>query len=239
MYQQIVDTYGVPSYKEINPAIYACVTFPFLFGMMFGDMGHGGTLFLFSAFLVMFEPKLRGGALNDFLYLRYILLLMGFFAFYCGFMYNDFVSIPIHFFESCYNIKTGNKLPGNKYCVYPAGIDTIWAISNQEITFSNSLKMKMAVIFGVAHMSLGIFQKGFNALHHRNFVDFFNEFIPQIVLLLALFGYMDVIIIKKWLTDYSGKEHEAPSIISTMVGIFLNGGKVDGREFFPNNKLIH
>ena len=101
----------MPTYKEINPAIYACVTFPFLFGMMFGDMGHGGTLFLFSAFLVMFEPKLRGGSMDGFLFLRYILLLMGFFAFFCGFMYNDFVSIPIHFFESCYDFKTGHKLP--------------------------------------------------------------------------------------------------------------------------------
>jgi len=36
-----VDTYGVPSYKEINPAIFTQVTFPFLFGVMFGDIGHG------------------------------------------------------------------------------------------------------------------------------------------------------------------------------------------------------
>ena len=50
---------------------------------------------------------------------------------------------------------------------------------------------------------------------------------------------MDVIIIAKWLTDYSGKEHEAPSIIATMVGIFLNGGEINGREFFPQNKKIH
>ena len=211
VYQQIVDTYGVPSYKEVNPAIYACVTFPFLFGVMFGDMGHGGTLFLFAAYLVMFEPKLRTGALKDFLYLRYIFLLMGFFAFFCGFMYNDFVSIPIDFFGSCYSFETGEKKEEN--CVYPAGVDPVWFVSTQEISFSNSLKMKMAVIFGVAHMSLAIFQKGANSLYNKNWLDFFHEFIPQIILLLALFGYMDVIIIKKWLTDYSGATHEAPSII--------------------------
>jgi len=71
--------------------------------MMFGDMGHGGLLFFFSLFLVLLEPKLRGGYMNDFLFLRYILLLMGFFSFYCGFIYDDFISLPINFFESCYD----------------------------------------------------------------------------------------------------------------------------------------
>lgn len=99
--------------------------------------------------------------------------------------------------------------------------------------------MKIAVIFGVCHMSLAIFQKAANSIYHKRWLDFFFEFIPQIILLLALFGWMDTIIIKKWLTDYDGHEHDAPSIIQTMVGIFLNSGKVIGREFFPNNKLIH
>lgn len=97
--------------------------------------------------------------------------------------------------------------------MYPVGVDPVWALSKEEITFSNSLKMKMSVIFGVAHMSLAILQKGINSVYHRRWLDFFHEFIPQIILLLALFGYMDLIIIKKWLTDYSGKEHEAPSVI--------------------------
>ena len=107
VYQQIIDTYGVTSYKEVNPAVYACVTFPFLFGIMFGDMGHGGMLFLFSAFIVFFEPQLQKTTLKDLLFMRYLLLLMGFFAFYCGLMYNDFLSLPLQLFDSCYDLKTG------------------------------------------------------------------------------------------------------------------------------------
>lgn len=49
-------------------------------------------------------------------------------------------------------------------------------------------------------MSLGIFMKGFNALHFRKPIDFIFEFLPQIILILALFGWMDVLIIGKWLT---------------------------------------
>lgn len=56
----IVDTYGIPMYKEVNPAVFACVTFPFLFGVMFGDMGHGGLMFLFGIILIIADPYCRG-----------------------------------------------------------------------------------------------------------------------------------------------------------------------------------
>jgi V-type H+-transporting ATPase subunit a len=74
--------------------------------------------------------------------------------------------------------------------------------------------MKLAVILGVMQMSLGIFMKGANAIYHVSFIDFIFEFIPQIVFLLALFGFMDLLIILKWLTNWHGRENEAPSIIT-------------------------
>src|SRR4051812_9335639 len=39
-FQGIVDTYGVPRYKEVNPGLFTIVTFPFLFGVMYGDVGE-------------------------------------------------------------------------------------------------------------------------------------------------------------------------------------------------------
>jgi hypothetical protein len=50
--------------------------------------------------------------------------------------------------------------------------------------------------------------------------------------MLLLFGYMDVLIVIKWLTNYHGHEHDAPSIISTMINIPLNKGRIDGDPFF-------
>ena len=70
----------------------------------------------------------------------------------------------------------------------------------------NSLKMKLSVIIGVTQMTLGVLMKGFNQIYFGQWIDFIFEFLPQIVLLLSLFGFMDVLIIKKWLTDYSGNE---------------------------------
>ena len=39
-FQEFVDTYGVPRYKEANPALFAAATFPFLYGVMYGDIGE-------------------------------------------------------------------------------------------------------------------------------------------------------------------------------------------------------
>jgi V-type H+-transporting ATPase subunit a len=47
-YQEIVNTYGIPRYGEINPGLFTVITFSFLFGVMFGDIAHGSVLFLFG-----------------------------------------------------------------------------------------------------------------------------------------------------------------------------------------------
>lgn len=101
--------------------------------------------------------------------------------------------------------------------------------------------MKLAVIFGILQMSLGVILKGLNSIHFRSGVDFLFEFLPQIILLLALFGWMDILIIAKWLepkyidynftdfprgdrtTDYN-KIHRSPAIINTMIDMFLSPG---------------
>jgi len=91
----VVDTYGIPTYLEANPTVITIVTFPFFFGMMFGDMGHGSIIMLFGMILMLFNDKLKDGAFKSVLPVRYLLFLMGFMATYCGFIYNEFFAIPI------------------------------------------------------------------------------------------------------------------------------------------------
>lgn len=58
-FQQIINTYGVPRYKEVNPGLFTMVTFPFQFGVMFGDIGHGFVLFMLGVYLCLFSSGLK------------------------------------------------------------------------------------------------------------------------------------------------------------------------------------
>ena len=70
---------------------------------MFGDMAHGAVLFAFGLYLVFNDKKIKGSSMKMFSSLRYMIAMMGFFAFYCGFIYNDFMGFNINFFSSCYD----------------------------------------------------------------------------------------------------------------------------------------
>ena len=83
------------------------MTFPFLFGVMFGDMGHGFCLFSFGCYLVFKCKSImkdQNSLSAKILPHRFLILFMGFFAIYCGCIYNEFFGISINFFGSCYNV---------------------------------------------------------------------------------------------------------------------------------------
>ena len=85
----------MPRYKEANPALFTAATFPFLFGVMYGDVGHGTCLTLGAIALFAVQAsrdadaRSRGGApavgakggddemMSGLLTARYMLLMMG------------------------------------------------------------------------------------------------------------------------------------------------------------------
>jgi V/A-type H+-transporting ATPase subunit I len=50
-FASLVLNYGVPRYGEIDPTILFAITFVLMFGMMFGDVGHGATIALAGVLL--------------------------------------------------------------------------------------------------------------------------------------------------------------------------------------------
>lgn len=92
------------------------------------------------------------------------------------------------------------KLQGED-CNYAMGMDPIWGITSNKLQFQNGVKMKISVIMGIFHMTIGIIMKGTNAVHHGHWVDLVTEVIFGLIIFYGLFGWMDFMIIKKWFKE--------------------------------------
>lgn len=126
--------------------------------------------------------------------------------------------------NSCYhtdkfdiNESDRSEIYARKYdnCTYGLGFDWIWGMASNETTFMNSFKMKLSIIIGVTHMTLGIILKGFNCLHFGAFCDFIFEFLPQLLFMTCTFGYMCFCIIIKWMTNWDNRQ--PPAIIQLFI----------------------
>jgi len=225
-FQELIDTYGLPRYEEANPTLFAIVTFPFLFGIMYGDVGHGSMLFLAGLWLVWNpeQVKYAAPALHSG---RYIITMMGFFGIYAGLMYNDFFSVGFDFFGSRWNAiaHTDGDAGAEQFepafdaknegglGPYPFGLDPAWHGATNELIYLNSMKMKISVIIGVVQMTTGLFLRWSNAFFTGNGVDFCCECIPMMVFMMCFFGYMDFMILYKWVTPLQNP----PSIINSLI----------------------
>jgi vacuolar-type H+-ATPase subunit I/STV1 len=91
---------------------------------MFGDYGHGSLIFLVAALLVLYHDRLKGGAFDSALALRYILLMMGAAAMFSGLLYNEFFAIPNDWFGSCFDTSQRKCTSADSSCnavFYPVG----------------------------------------------------------------------------------------------------------------------
>lgn len=240
IFQSIVDTYGVPRYKEANPGLFTIVTFPFLFGVMYGDIGHGIALFLMSLYVVLrekhfLEQQARGemGEMFGMVFQgRYCLLMMGFFAIYCGFIYNDCMSNPVNLFPTHWSYSEHHQTFVTDGGVYPFGIDPSWYHKTNELIFFNGFKMKISIILGVIQMTFGILLSFSNQWYHGDCVSILLDFIPRLLFMSITFGYMCFLIVFKWCVDWYGavdphQRGSPPNLIQTMINMCLSPMTVD------------
>uniref|UniRef100_A0A8C8H4C0 V-type proton ATPase subunit a n=1 Tax=Oncorhynchus tshawytscha TaxID=74940 RepID=A0A8C8H4C0_ONCTS len=254
-FQSIVEAYGVGDYREASPVPYTIITFPFLFAVMFGDLGHGVVMACFALWMVLKEKSHKR---KLFFEGRYIILMMGLFSVYTGLIYNDCFSKSLNIFGSGWSVRAIQKhayyyipkhsmnetlqtnalltLDPNVTGVfsgpYAFGIDPIWNMAVNRLSFLNSYKMKMSVIIGVVHMSFGVVLSVFNHLHFKHNFNIYLLFLPELLFLLCLFGYLVFMILYKWLAFGARDSRLAPSILIHFINMFLMQGE-DNTPLYP------
>ncbi|XP_054252750.1 V-type proton ATPase 116 kDa subunit a 1 isoform X22 [Indicator indicator] len=162
-FQNIVDAYGIGTYREINPAPYTIITFPFLFAVMFGDFGHGVLMTLIAVWMVLRESRILSQ-------------------------------------------KSDNE---------------IWNIASNKLAFLNSFKMKMSVILGIIHMLFGVTLSLLNHIYFKKPLNIYLGFIPEIIFMSSLFGYLVILIFYKWTAYDAHTSKDAPSLLIHFINMFL------------------
>jgi len=127
-----------------------------------------------------------------------------------------------------------SQYSGNAYFF---GVDPVWQSATNKIGFLNTYKMKLSLIFGVIHMTFGVMLSLWNKIANRAYNEIFLEFIPQLVFLLFIFGYLIVMIFMKWILfgprprmyhddnqlhiQDPFNEHCAPNLLITFINMML------------------
>jgi V-type H+-transporting ATPase subunit a len=163
-FQNIVEAYGIPKYSESNPRLYTVVTFPFIFAVMFGDFSHSALITIAATAMICWEGKLGKTKLDELIQIafcgRYIVLMMGLFSMYTSLLYNDIFSRLFTLFPSQWkwpdNIQKGKLVDASLRYGYRFlfGVDWNWHNAENSLLFTNSMKMKISILLGWAHVHI-------------------------------------------------------------------------------------
>eukprot|EP00800_Vazella_pourtalesii_P002349 TRINITY_DN1217_c0_g1_i2.p1 TRINITY_DN1217_c0_g1~~TRINITY_DN1217_c0_g1_i2.p1 ORF type:complete len:539 (-),score=106.79 TRINITY_DN1217_c0_g1_i2:283-1899(-) len=106
---------------------------------------------------------------------------------------------------------------------YPFGIDPIWQVAGNKLLTLNSFKMKLSIVLGVIHMMFGIILSIFNYIHYKQYYKIFFRFIPEVLFLTSIFGWLVFLVFFKWITFYVNKNKQ-PRLLIVLITMFLGFG---------------
>ena len=76
-----------------------------------------------------------------------------------------------------------------------------------------------------------------NHLRFKRPVDIYANFIPQIIFLMSIFGYLVVCILYKWSIDWSQTDAVPPSLLTMLISMFLSPGTVE-EPLYPGQAVV-
>ncbi len=99
VYEKIVTGFGLPNYFEVDPTVFMFISFPIIFGLMFGDVGHGAIFLILSLLLYVVNRKgIKTSELFEYMIKGSPLLIMcSIAAIFFGFLYGELFGSPEYY----------------------------------------------------------------------------------------------------------------------------------------------
>jgi V-type H+-transporting ATPase subunit a len=66
-----------------------------------------------------------------------------------------------------------------------------------------------------------------NHIRFKRPIDIWGNFVPQMIFLQSIFGYLVVCILYKWSIDWTTSPTQPPSLLNMLISMFLSPGTVD------------
>jgi V-type H+-transporting ATPase subunit a len=76
-------------------------------------------------------------------------------------------------------------------------------------------------------MTFGICLQLWNHRHFKKPLNIWAEFVPQLLFFESIFGYLGILIVTKWCTDWYSEGLPPPNLLNTLIYMFLSPGKVE------------
>jgi len=164
-FQKLTTAYGLPSYDELDPSFFMAITFPPIFGLMFGDTGHGLILAIFGLMVLLLRKKAvqPGETIQYVISGGELFLLCGIFSILSGLVFGEFFGYHLSHF--------GIEEP-------PLGfiLRFIPGIGKAFTPLEDPIKMfKLSLLVGTVCISFGIVLNLVNKLMNRKFKEAFFE----------------------------------------------------------------
>ena len=78
-----------------------------------------------------------------------------------------------------------------------------------------------------------------NHIRFKRYSDIYTNFIPQMIFLQSIFGYLVVCILYKWTVDWSQASTQPPSRLNMLIGMVLTPGAVDpDTQLYPGQSTV-
>ena len=168
-FEMFIKMYGLPDHSEMDPTVFVALTYTFIFGAMFGDVGQGFCLFVGGGLLYLIKKMDLAG----------IISIAGLFSMFFGFMFGSIFGfeniIDAHWLRP---VEAMTKLP------FVGQLNTVFVIA---IAFGMGLNL-LAMIFQIIN-SIRSHDKG-NLLFSTNGIAgliFYSFLVLTIVLYMS--GY--------------------------------------------------